>query len=106
VLFVGPGHGDLSAFQPAAGVAMSFDDLKVIEAHRFVQAVLDGEVHGASIIDAVAGAAVLEAIEQSAQARRLGELGHDRSFWLRRLRLGVRADADKQSLLSIRSDIL
>src|SRR3954468_19340996 len=32
-VFVGPGDGDYAAFQPGAGTAMSYDDLKVIEAY-------------------------------------------------------------------------
>jgi predicted dehydrogenase len=69
-VFVGPGAGDLAAFQPAAAVAMSYDDLKVVEAHRFLQSAADGVPHGATIADAVAAAEVVEAITVSARERR------------------------------------
>jgi predicted dehydrogenase len=67
-VFVGPGHGEASAFQPAAGVALSYDDLKVIEVARFVQSIIDNKPHGATIADAVASAVALEAIESSARS--------------------------------------
>jgi predicted dehydrogenase len=74
-VFVGPGAGDLAAFQPAAAVPMSYDDLKVIEAHRFLRSVADAKPHGATIADAVAAAEVIEAISTSARERRWVRLG-------------------------------
>ncbi len=68
--FVGPEHGELAAFQPAAGIAMSYDDLKVIEAASFLESIAVGEPRGATIGDAVAAAAVLDAMEESARTRR------------------------------------
>ena len=53
-VLVGPGHGELGAFQPGAGIAMGYDDLKVIEAARFLRAALGGEASGATVQDAVA----------------------------------------------------
>jgi len=64
-VYVGPGHGDLGAFQPGAGIAMGYDDLKVIEAARFLRSVADGKAHGATIDDAVAGARALDAMLES-----------------------------------------
>jgi predicted dehydrogenase len=64
-VFVGPGRGDFGAFQPGAGIAMSYDDLKVIEAARFLRSVADGKAHGATIEDAVASARALEAMLES-----------------------------------------
>ncbi len=64
-VYVGPGHGDFGAFQPGAGIAMSYDDLKVIEAARFLRSVADGKAHGATIDDAVASARALEAMLES-----------------------------------------
>lgn len=61
-----PGHGELAAFQPGAGIAMGYDDLKVIEASRFLQSIADGTPHGATIADAVRAAQVLDAIVESA----------------------------------------
>jgi predicted dehydrogenase len=67
--FVAPGQGDLDAFQPGAGIAMGYDDLKVIEVERFLRSIATGTVLGATIADAVASA---EAIEAMAESRRTG----------------------------------
>lgn len=69
-VFAGPGHGDYAAFQPGAALAMSFDDLKVIEAAGFFASIADGKPHGPTVEDAVASARVLEAITQSARTGR------------------------------------
>ncbi len=66
-VFAGPGHGAYAAFQPGAGLAMSYDDLKVIEAAGFFASIADGKPHGATAEDAVASAQVLEAMTQSVQ---------------------------------------
>ena len=67
---VGPGVGELSVFQPGSGIAMGFDDLKVIEAARFLRSVADGKPQGATIDDAVAAADVIAAMQTSARDRR------------------------------------
>jgi predicted dehydrogenase len=64
-VLAGPGHGEYGAFQPGAGIAMGYDDLKVIEAARFVRSVAEGKPHGATIDDAVASATVLDAVASS-----------------------------------------
>jgi predicted dehydrogenase len=61
-VFAGPGHGDFGAFQPGAGIAMSYDDTKVIEAVGFLRSVADGTPHGPTLDDAVAAAVVLDAM--------------------------------------------
>jgi len=61
-----PGHGEYSRFQPGPGNAMGFDDLKIIEAKKFLLAVCDGEKTNSTIADAVAAAALVEAAEKSA----------------------------------------
>ena len=66
-VFVGPGHGEYAAFQPGAANAMSYDDLKVIEAYHFLRSVTEGAAHGATIGDAVRGAEILEAMTASAE---------------------------------------
>jgi predicted dehydrogenase len=66
-LFVGPGHGEFAAFQPGAGVALGFDDLKVIEAAGFLQSIADGSPHGAGVDDAVHSASALDAMAESAR---------------------------------------
>ncbi|GAA2108860.1 Gfo/Idh/MocA family oxidoreductase [Microlunatus panaciterrae] len=69
-VLVGPGHGDYAAFQPGSGIAMSFDDLKVIEAAQFLRSIAEDEVHGPSIADAVRAAAVVQALGESADSGR------------------------------------
>ncbi|MET9835745.1 Gfo/Idh/MocA family oxidoreductase [Streptomyces sp. NPDC006385] len=67
-VYVGPGDGEFGAFQPGAANAMGYDDLKVIEAYRFLRSVAEGIPHGATLQDAVRGAAVLEAMVRSAES--------------------------------------
>ena len=66
-LFVGPFDGEYGAFQPGAGTAMSYDDLKVIEAHRFLRSIADGAPRGAGLADAVRSAEALDAMSRSAE---------------------------------------
>jgi predicted dehydrogenase len=67
---VGPGTGELAAFQPGAGIAMGYDDLKVIEAARFVRSIAEDKPYGATIDDAVAAADAVAAMQASAHERR------------------------------------
>ena len=75
-VFVGPGSGDYDAFQPAGGIAMSYDDLKVIEAARFLRSIAEGKpssatsATSATIDDAVASARALEAMAESVRSAR------------------------------------
>ncbi|NEC31313.1 Gfo/Idh/MocA family oxidoreductase [Streptomyces sp. SID8111] len=64
---VGPGDGEFAAFQPGAANAMGYDDLKVIEAYRFLRSVAEGVPHGATLADAVHSADVLDAMARSAE---------------------------------------
>ena len=64
-VLAGPGHGAFGAFQPGAGVAMGYDDLRVIEAAGHVGAIRDGEQREPGVEDMLATARVLEAIERS-----------------------------------------
>ncbi|MEV7791982.1 Gfo/Idh/MocA family oxidoreductase [Streptomyces sp. NPDC087512] len=73
---VGPGHGEFGAFQPGAGNAMGFDDLKVVEAYRFLRSVAEGVPYGATLADAVHSAAVLEAMTRSAERGTWVDLSH------------------------------
>ncbi len=63
---VGPGAGEYAAFQPGAANALGFDDLKVIEAYRFLRSVVEGRPHGTTLDDAVHSAEVLDAMVRSA----------------------------------------
>ncbi|MFI5856310.1 Gfo/Idh/MocA family protein [Streptomyces parvulus] len=65
-VYVGPGHGEFAAFQPGAANAMGYDDLKVVEAYRFLRSVAEGVPYGATLPDAVHSAAVLDAMARSA----------------------------------------
>ena len=69
-VYVTPGEGEMSAFQPGAGIAMGYDDLKVIEAKRLVCSIADGKPYGATIHDAVAAAQVVDAMLESIAGRK------------------------------------
>lgn len=62
-----PKHGDYARFQPGPGNSMGFDDLKVIEAKKFLLAVADGEHANSNIHDAASAAAIVSAAETSAE---------------------------------------
>jgi predicted dehydrogenase len=68
--FVAVGDGELAAFQPGTGIAMSYDDLKVIEARRLVQSIADGKPRGATIHDALVAARTVDAMIASADERK------------------------------------
>ncbi|MGW0332835.1 Gfo/Idh/MocA family protein [Streptomyces sp. NPDC003011] len=67
-VYVGPVDGEFGAFQPGAANAMGYDDLKVIEAYRFLRSIAEGEPYGATVADAVRSAAVLDAMARSAES--------------------------------------
>jgi predicted dehydrogenase len=64
-VFVGPGDGDLAAFQPGAGMAMGYDDLKVLEARDFLRSIAEGRSCGTELADAVRAAVTLDALAAS-----------------------------------------
>ncbi|PZH19761.1 myo-inositol 2-dehydrogenase [Streptomyces sp. NTH33] len=68
-VYVGPGHGVYEAFQPGSANAMGYDDLKVVEAHHFLRSITEGRPYGATLDDAVAAAAALDAMARSAEQR-------------------------------------
>lgn len=71
-----PGIGDFGKFQPGAGTGMGYDDLKVIEAKKFVDAIT-GKAHlNSNINDAVSSAAVLNAAEKSAEDGKWQKVPH------------------------------
>jgi predicted dehydrogenase len=61
-----PQLGDYAHFQPGPGIAMGYDDLKVVEAKKFLVAVTGGERRNATIEDAHAVAEVIAAADASA----------------------------------------
>jgi predicted dehydrogenase len=67
---VRPGDGDLAAFQPGSGIAMSYDDLKVVECQLLARSLLTGQPHGPTIDDAVVAARLVDAMVTSYQEGR------------------------------------
>jgi predicted dehydrogenase len=73
-----PQHGDFAHFQPDAGTAMSYNDLKVIEAKLFLQSLLDRRDAIPSVREALATAEVLDAMQRSFRTgawERVGQIG-------------------------------
>ncbi|MCW2756653.1 MAG: myo-inositol 2-dehydrogenase [Nocardioidaceae bacterium] len=67
---VGPGDGDLAAFQPGSGNAMGYDDLKVVEAHRLARSIVTGVPEGATVDDVVVTAKLIDAMVRSYEEKR------------------------------------
>lgn len=67
-IMVGPGYGDFAQFQPGAGTSMGFDDLKTIEASRFLRSVAEGRQLAPSAADAWSAAEIVEASLRSAES--------------------------------------
>ncbi|MEN3306129.1 MAG: hypothetical protein V7603_2331, partial [Micromonosporaceae bacterium] len=74
-VFAGPGDGEFGAFQPGAGIAMGYDDLKVIEAANFLRSIAEGKPHGATIGDAVRSAVAIDAMVESVRTGAWVEVG-------------------------------
>ena len=74
-VFAGPGHGEYEAFNPGAGIAMSYDDSKVVEAMLFVRAIAGDARARATLDDAVASAVALDAMVESAASGTWVSLG-------------------------------
>ena len=68
------GFGDFARFQPGAGIGMGYDDLKTIEAKKFLAAVAGGPQENSTIADAVAAASFVAAVEASARSGRWEKL--------------------------------
>src|SRR4029450_7212298 len=62
--------GDYGRFQPGPGIAMGYDDLKVIEARKCLVAVTGGERRNCSVDDALSAAEVVAAAEGAAAGGR------------------------------------
>ena len=59
--------GDYGRFQPGPGNSMSYDDLKVIEAKKFLVAASGGDQRNSTIEEALADAEVISATAASAR---------------------------------------
>ncbi|MEZ3161169.1 Gfo/Idh/MocA family oxidoreductase [Microbacterium sp. BWT-B31] len=64
-VFADASFPEYGRFQPSSGTGMGYDDLKVIEAKKFL-ASATGDAEGSNIADALASAQVLAAAEESA----------------------------------------
>ena len=64
-VLMGPQHPDFARFQPGQGIPMGYDDLKVIEAYRFLQSIADGEQREPGVREMAATARVLDAVARS-----------------------------------------
>ncbi|WP_420370068.1 Gfo/Idh/MocA family protein [Curtobacterium sp. L1-20] len=62
---VAPGDGEFARFQPGAGTAMGYDDLKTIEAAQFIASVRRGKQLAPSVADGLSAASIVEAAEAS-----------------------------------------
>jgi predicted dehydrogenase len=67
-VLMGPSHPDFARFQPGQGIPMGYDDLKVIEAYRFLQSVADGEERAPGVREMAAAARVIDAIARSCES--------------------------------------
>ena len=59
--------GDFDKFQPGSGTGMGYDDLKVVEAKKFLAAYIGLPSNNSNIHDAVASARVVQAAELSSE---------------------------------------
>ena len=73
-ILMGPQHPDFARFQPGQGIPMGYDDLKVIEAYRFLQSVADGVQREPGVREIAATARVLDAIARSFESGRWEEV--------------------------------
>ena len=64
-VLISPGIAEFAAFQPDAGIALSYDDLKVIEAKRLLESIVTGQPPGANIGDALRAAEIAEAAKSA-----------------------------------------
>jgi predicted dehydrogenase len=67
-VLMGPGHPDFVRFQPGQGIPMGYDDLKVIEAHLFLESIADGVQREPGVREIAAAAAVIDAMVRSAES--------------------------------------
>ncbi len=73
-VFMGPSHPDFGRFAPGTGIAMGYNDLKVSEAHLFLQSIADGRQREPGVREIVAAAKVLAAMERSFETGRWEEV--------------------------------
>src|SRR5258708_1449789 len=59
-VYMGPQHPEYAAFQPGPAIAMGYDDLKVIEAHLFLDSIADGRQREPGVREMLAAAEVID----------------------------------------------
>ena len=69
-VFARPGIGDFGRFQPGAGISMGYDDLKVVEAERFLSSIADGRQREPGIREIVSTMRVVSAMDRSCDSGR------------------------------------
>lgn len=69
-VFMKPGHPEYAHFQPGPALPFSFDDLKVIEAHLFLESVLDGRQRAPGVREMLQAAKVIDAMARSSDSGR------------------------------------
>lgn len=67
-VFMKPGHPDYAHFQPGPALPMSYDDLKVIEAHLFLESVVGGKQREPGVREMLQAAEVIDAMSRSAES--------------------------------------
>jgi predicted dehydrogenase len=68
--------GDFAKFQPGAGISMGYDDLKIVEAKKFLASFIGQDGGNSNIHDAVAAARVVDAAEKSAESGAWQKVDH------------------------------
>ncbi len=74
-VYAGPGMGDFAGFQPGAGISMGYDDLKVIEAERFLSSIAEGRQREPGIREIVSTMRVVGAMDRSCDTGRWESVG-------------------------------
>jgi hypothetical protein len=67
-VFMSPGHPEYGHFRPGPAIPMSYDDLKVIEAHLFLESVLDGRQREPGVQEMLEAAKVIDAMGRSSES--------------------------------------
>jgi predicted dehydrogenase len=74
-VYMSPNHPDFAHFQPGAGLAMGYNDLKVTEAFLFLESVVDGVQRAPGVQEMAAAARVLDAIARSCESLAWEDVG-------------------------------
>jgi predicted dehydrogenase len=67
-VYMGPQHPEYAAFQPGPALAMGYSDLKVIEAHLFLDSIADGRQREPGVGEMLEAAEVIDAMARSCRS--------------------------------------